>query len=140
MTLLLRKVVNRPKWLVTVYLIIFVVLAELYAIIEGKGPVEGLWWAVVTGSTVGYGDSYPASTPGRGVGAVLIVVSIAFVAMATAQLANHLLTDPNAWTHEEQEEMKQNLLQLTELVGKLTEQLDVALGITNDGKDASDNN
>jgi voltage-gated potassium channel len=118
-----------------VYLAIFVILAELYAVIERKGPIEGLWWGVVSASTVGYGDSYPASTLGRGVGAMLIVVSVAFVAMGTAQLANHLLTDPDAWTHAEQEDMKRQLTELTEHVKRLTEQLDELLGI---GKDEGD--
>ena len=130
---LLKDLVNRPRRLVLWYAVVYVVLSELYAIVEHKGPIEGLWWGVVTGSTVGYGDSYPASTVGRGIGAILIFVSVAFVAMATAQLANHLLTDPNAWTHEEQEELKQNLAKLTELVQNLSQQLELSR------KDASDN-
>ena len=130
---LLKDLVNRPRRLVLWYAVVYVVLSELYAIVEHKGPIEGLWWGVVTGSTVGYGDSYPASTVGRGIGAILIFVSVAFVAMATAQLANHLLTDPNAWTHEEQEELKQNLAKLTELVKNLSQQLELSR------KDASDN-
>lgn len=120
----LKELVNQPRRLVLWYALVYVALSELYALLEHKGPIEGLWWGVVTGSTVGYGDSYPASTAGRGVGAILIFVSVAFVAMATAQLANHLLTDPNAWTHEEQEELKQNLAELTKLVENLSHQLE----------------
>lgn len=136
---MIRRIVNRPRWLVLSYLAVYVVLSELYAVIEHKGPIEGLWWGLVSGSTVGYGDYVPAHTAARAVGAVLIIVSITFVAMGTAQLANHLLTDPNAWTHDEQEEMKRALILLTGQVGRLTEQLDEVLGIQqNDGKDEGD--
>lgn len=87
-------VANSPKHLAWVVVINWVLASELYAIIEHKGPIEGLWWGIVTGSTVGYGDFYPESTAGRGVGAYLIVSCIALVAIATAQLAAKLVLDP----------------------------------------------
>ncbi|MCB0412130.1 MAG: two pore domain potassium channel family protein [Bdellovibrionales bacterium] len=50
---------------------------------EGTNPqVQGygdaLWWALCTVSTVGYGDIYPHTIPGRWVGVVLILVGVTF--------------------------------------------------------------
>ena len=38
--------------------------------------VDGIWWAVATISTVGYGDVVPASHLGRMIGVILIVLGI----------------------------------------------------------------
>ncbi|WP_409290041.1 potassium channel family protein [Peribacillus sp. SCS-37] len=38
--------------------------------------LEGIWWALVTASTVGYGDYAPVTVPGRLLGMVLIVTGI----------------------------------------------------------------
>ncbi|RJK94345.1 two pore domain potassium channel family protein [Vallicoccus soli] len=81
----------------------------LYALLEGKGPVEGPWWGIVTGTTTGYGDFYPSTTAGRGVAAFLMVSMILLTACLTAQLTAHLIPDPNVFTHEEQEQIKAQL-------------------------------
>jgi len=37
---------------------------------------DGLWWAVTTVTSVGYGDYYPVTTPGRILGAILEVAGV----------------------------------------------------------------
>jgi voltage-gated potassium channel len=44
----------------------------------------GLWWAVQTVTTVGYGDVVPHDTGGRVVAAVLMLTGIGFVTVVTA--------------------------------------------------------
>jgi voltage-gated potassium channel len=61
--------------------------AAAFAGAEKKSEWDGLWWAVVTISTVGYGDLYPKTVTGRIVGICLIVIGVAFVAFLTAALA-----------------------------------------------------
>jgi voltage-gated potassium channel len=45
---------------------------------------DGVWWAIVTLGTVGYGDFVPTNVPGRVVGSALIVVGVTFLAFLTA--------------------------------------------------------
>ena len=52
---------------------------------------DALWWAVVTMSTVGYGDRIPASTTGKAAAIVLMVTGIALFGWVTAILASSFL-------------------------------------------------
>ena len=88
-----RGLVNAPHLLVLVVLAIWVVCSLVYALLEEKGPIEGLWWGIVTGSTVGYGDFYPSSTAGRAVGAFLIVSMLVLVPIAIGHVIANLVFD-----------------------------------------------
>jgi voltage-gated potassium channel Kch len=48
----------------------------------------GLWWALQTVTTVGYGDVTPTNGVGRMVGAVIMLEAIAFVAIVTAAITS----------------------------------------------------
>ena len=49
---------------------------------------DGIWWAVVTMSTVGYGDKYPVSPGGRLVGLILIFSGVGLMSLFTATIAS----------------------------------------------------
>lgn len=49
---------------------------------------DGIWWAVVTMGTVGYGDKYPLSPGGRIVGFVLIFSGVGLMSLFTATIAS----------------------------------------------------
>lgn len=89
----LQALVNAPHLLVLAIVAIWVACSLTYAVLEDKGPIEGLWWGIVTGSTVGYGDFYPASTTGRAVGAVLIVSMLVLVPIAIGHVIANLVFD-----------------------------------------------
>lgn len=103
---LFTRVANTPRLLVAAVVGVWLTCSWTYAVIEDKGPVEALWWGIVTGSTVGYGDYYPSTTAGRFVGAVLIVTMLVLTAIAISQLSAKLIVDRDAFTHEEQEEIR----------------------------------
>lgn len=51
---------------------------------------HSLWWAVVTLSTVGYGDVYPITTGGRIFTAVILIVGLGIVAAPAGLVASAL--------------------------------------------------
>lgn len=52
------------------------------------GVFEGIYWAVVTASTVGYGDKAPAKPLGRVLAMLVIIISLPMFAFFTAELAS----------------------------------------------------
>lgn len=52
---------------------------------------DALWWAVVTVTTVGYGDRYPVTAGGRGVAVVLMLVGIGLIGVLTATVASYFV-------------------------------------------------
>lgn len=57
---------------------------------------DGIWWAVTTVTTVGYGDVVPQTDAGRIVAMAIMLVGIGFVALLTAFIADRFI-------HEQQE-------------------------------------
>jgi voltage-gated potassium channel len=49
---------------------------------------DGVWWAIVTLGTVGYGDIVPTTTWGRVLGGVVIVVGVTFLSFLTATVTS----------------------------------------------------
>ena len=49
---------------------------------------DALWWAIVTVTTVGYGDRFPVSAGGRTVAVVLMLVGIGLIGVLTATVAS----------------------------------------------------
>ena len=48
---------------------------------------DGLWWAITTVTTVGYGDRYPTTTEGRFLAVALMVMGISLMGVITASVA-----------------------------------------------------
>ena len=107
------QLVNSPQ-LLTIFSLVFLFLESgIYALFEKKNFLDSLWWALITATTVGYGDSYPSTTGGRFVAVSLVLGMILFlIPMITASIASKLIVNRDAFTHEEQEEMKRVLKEI----------------------------
>ena len=107
------QVVNSPKLLTLFSLSFLLIESGIYAIFEKKNFLDSLWWALITATTVGYGDFYPSSAGGKFV-AVTLVLGMIFVVipMITASILSKLVVDRDAFTHEEQEEVKKLLREI----------------------------
>ena len=114
---------NSPRTLMLSYLLLIVVCSVLYRFFEDDVSVgDALWWAVVTASTVGYGDISPETWQGRLMAAVLIsIMVLVVVPLITAHFASKLIVDSDAFHHEEQEELKNNLRHVRALLEAIAE-------------------
>jgi voltage-gated potassium channel len=63
---------------------------------------EGIWWALVTLATVGYGDVVPTTPWGRVIGGVVIVLGVTFLAFLTATVTSMFVA---AEQHKEAERL-----------------------------------
>ena len=52
---------------------------------------DAIWWAIVTTTTVGYGDVSPVTTEGRIVAVLLMIVGIGFIGVFTATVASFFI-------------------------------------------------
>lgn len=113
---------NSPRTLILSYAGLILISALIFDAIEDKGFGNSVWWAIVTASTVGYGDISPAGLPGRILaGALISVMVLLVIPLITAHFASKLIVDNDAFHHEEQEELKSNLRRVRELLEELAE-------------------
>ncbi|MEI6858919.1 MAG: ion transporter [Shewanella sp.] len=49
---------------------------------------NAIWWALVTISTVGYGDFYPVTTAGHIIGAIVIICGVSFFGVISGYMAS----------------------------------------------------
>jgi voltage-gated potassium channel len=76
---------------------------------------DGVWWAVSTVTTVGYGDIYPHTTDGRLIAIVVMLVGIGFIAILTAGAAERFIrSQGDIQREQEQIEREQAELQSEE--------------------------
>lgn len=98
-----------------------------------KSVWDGIWWALATVSTIGYGDVVPSSALGRLLGAILVVLGVAIFVIITANILAYNLKKETKQLEKEGREveelldeikdMKKTQQQQTELLKELTKKL-----------------
>jgi voltage-gated potassium channel len=95
-----QDVLKKHKLGYTLLIAMVVVVGSglLVATLEESDPArniqsipDGLWWAVTTITTVGYGDRFPVTAVGRAVGAVVMILGIGLFGLLAASLASFFI-------------------------------------------------
>ncbi|MGC5167097.1 potassium channel family protein [Luteimicrobium sp. DT211] len=89
---------------------------------------DGIWWAVSTMCTVGYGDVYPVTTAGRFIAAGLMVAGIALLGVVTATLASWLVERVSEANEAEEAATRAQVADLAGEVRALRDALAAAAG------------
>ena len=82
----------------------------------------GLWWALQTVTTVGYGDVTPQHTEGRVIAAMVMLAGIGFLAVITASITATLVENARSrYTASTDREMAQELKRISARLARLEE-------------------
>ncbi|MFB9310383.1 voltage-gated potassium channel [Agromyces hippuratus] len=84
---------------------------------------QGLWWAFVTITTVGYGDYFPVTPTGQLVAVGVMIGGIALIGVVTATLASWIVEKVGAANDAEQVATKAHIDELIREVRSLREEL-----------------
>jgi len=86
---------------------------------------DGVWWAIVTLGTVGYGDIVPRTAWGRVIGSIVIVVGVTFISFMTAMITSYFVSsDQEQAEVREREERAADVAETIELLRGIERRLD----------------
>ncbi|MDN4481500.1 potassium channel family protein [Demequina muriae] len=90
---------------------------------------DALWWAVVTVTTVGYGDFAPVSPTGRVIAVVMMLLGIALIGVVTASVAAWFVSRTTGEDERQQELQDEGRHdELTERIARLEAKIDALAG------------
>ena len=88
---------------------------------------DALWWAIVTVTTVGYGDVVPTSSAGRIVGSVLMIAGVSAIPITTSLVVSVFVSRAQAQTKARDAEVRDELMaQLERIEQALARQADAS--------------
>jgi voltage-gated potassium channel len=110
---LIVRVTNSIGELLLLYLAVIVVCAAAYAMLEHKPFFDAVWWAVVTATTTGYGDMYPATLGGRLIAVLLMHATLLFILpLLIGRIIGTMIEDQHRFTDEEQRQLLADIAEI----------------------------
>lgn len=86
---------------------------------------KGLWFALQTVTTVGYGDVTPERSSGRAIATVIMLAGIGFLAVITASVTASLVeSSRRRFVAQEDEDLTRRLGELNDRLGRIEAALD----------------
>lgn len=85
---------NGFKYMLLIAALFTLIGGALISVFENITFFDGVWWAFVTTTTVGYGDISPTSAVGRIVACILMIVGIGLVGSLTSTITNYFIQEP----------------------------------------------
>jgi len=98
--------------------VVLMVLVSALAVLDAeRGAVDAkiltygdaLWWALVTVTTVGYGDYFPITVEGKAVAVTLMLTGIGLIAFVTGSLASWVVEKVAAEDEESDQETREDI-------------------------------
>ncbi|MBX7246870.1 MAG: ion transporter [Candidatus Sumerlaeaceae bacterium] len=81
-----------------------------------KTPEDAFWWAVVTITTVGYGDRFPVTSEGRVLGIILMISGVGLFGTLSGFIASWFLAPEREKSDAELATMRQDLAEIKTLL------------------------
>ncbi|SEV96366.1 potassium channel family protein [[Clostridium] fimetarium] len=82
---------NGFKYIILITMAFIAIGGGLIHYAEGLSFQDGIWWAFVTASTVGYGDISPETGLGRFIATILMLVGIGMIGSLTSTITSYFL-------------------------------------------------
>ncbi len=82
---------NRFGQILLAFCFIIVGASGVFSYIENRPFTDGVWYAIVTITTVGYGDVVPTTDAGHVFGVILILFGVVFFSLVAANIAAFLI-------------------------------------------------
>jgi len=86
---------NGLKYVLIVSAMLIVIGGGLVSIFEDMSFMDGMWWAFVTSTTVGYGDISPSTMGGRAIAIILMISGIGLIGSLTSSITAFFMKDDN---------------------------------------------
>jgi hypothetical protein len=117
---LFTKLSNNLSLLFFTYGLSLVLSTVVYSIVEHETLFNSLWWACITSLTIGYGDISPHTVLGK-VLTILLGHFWIFVIIPCiiANMITKVIVDRDIFTHEEQEQIKDDLIEIKQTICKV---------------------
>lgn len=110
-------------YLLYVSVVILVLSALLYSIVEKISLANALWWAITTATTVGYGDVFPHTAIGKIIASILMLGGIGFIGLLTSTITGFFTSNNSNMENTDLTLLLQKIDDLSDQVSQLQKEV-----------------